>query len=392
MRADPARRDVDETLALLLTAAFLVLCACRSPSGFSFHLHDDPPPAFAPLAFQALGVMLRPGHAVSFAENGAVFDAVVEDIGQARSSIDLVMYIWKKGEASDRVIAALSAKARQHVTCRVLVDAFGSPDSKTELQPLVEAGCEVRVFRPIPGVDDLARNHRKLLIVDGKLAVTGGFGIRDNWLGDGLQIDHWRDSNVRIAGPAVREMQLAFAANWLESGGALLSADAFPVIEPAGPMVAAFVPSTGAAVGTPADRLTQLAILSARKRLWITNAYFVPNGAIYEGLKEKAKAGVDVRLLTAGARSDSKPAFAIQQAEYGPLRKTGVKVWEYQPAMIHAKTMLVDDDLVVVGSINLDPLSLNKLEEGAVVVQDRGLAGQLEQQFLVDVGRSKAIP
>ncbi len=380
-----------KTRCLVLLVA---LCACK-PRAESFRYHLSPPDGLTAteLFFQGIGAELKPGHTVELAENGKVFEVMVDEINRAQSSVSLVTYIWKKGVASDRIIAAITGRrAAAHIACNILVDAFGSPDWADDLQPLKAAGCDVRVFRSLPGVDALARNHRKLLIVDGAVAVAGGFGVRDNWLGDGLSSEHWRDSNIKIAGPAVRQMQQAFTGNWLEAGGPPLPPAAFPQIEPAGDVVAAFVPSVGAPVGTIADRLTQLSVLLAKKRVWITNAYFVPNGSIYELLREKAKAGVDVRLITAGSKSDSKPSFAIQQTEYGALRADGVKIWEYQPAMIHCKTMLIDDDLVVVGSINLDPLSLNKLDEGAVVAQSKALAAELEHNFVADVEQSKAIP
>lgn len=376
-----------------LTLVVFASCKAGPTESFRLRLAPSETASVKELLFQGIGADLRTGHQVALAENGSVFDVMIDEINHAESNVNLITYIWKKGVASDRVIAAITGRrASAKISCNILVDAFGSPEWVDDLKPLKDAGCEVRVFRQLPGVDPLARNHRKMLIVDGKVAVTGGFGVRDNWLGDGLSPEHWRDSNLRIAGPAVHDMQQAFTANWLEAGGAPLPAPAFPQIEPAGPVVAAFVPSVGASVGTVADRLTQLVILSAKKRLWITNAYFVPNGSIYDLLREKAKAGVDVRLITAGSKSDSKPSFAIQQTEYGTLRADGVKIWEYQPAMIHCKTMLIDDDLVVVGSINLDPLSLNKLDEVAVVAQDRALAAQLERNFVNDIEHSKAIP
>ena len=370
--------------AFVWAIVFFSIVACNPAKVESFRLRPSIGTATrAELLFQGVGATMRPGHQIEFFENGTVFDAIVTEIGKAESSINMISYIWKAGAASDKVTGAIVAKKtkEKNITCRILVDSFGSPSAVPDLDPLKAAGCDVRIFRPVPGVDALARNHRKMLIIDGKSAVTGGFGVRDNWLGDGLSKDHWRDSNVRIAGPAVREMQLAYAANWLEAGGAPLAAADFAPIEPVGALNAAFVPSSGAAVGTSADRLTQLTILTAKKRVWITNAYFVPSGAIYDLLRERARTGIDVRIITAGPKSDSKPSFMIQQVEYGKLAADGVKIWEYSPAMVHSKTMLIDDELVMVGSVNLDPLSLNKLEEGAVVVEDQGLAMQLEALF-----------
>ena len=336
--------------------------------------------------YQTLGVRPQPGHQITLLENGAVFDSLIADIAHARSSVHIVMYIWEKGRASDRLSAALIERARSGVACRVLIDAFGSGDFEPTVEPpLVTAGCEVRMFRRLPGVDPFARNHRKLVIVDGKIATTGGFGVRDNWLGDGVHDEAWRDSNVRFTGPAVRDAQQAFAENWQEAGGALLPEAAFPEPETTGATTAAFVASSPSPVVTHAERLTQLVIAAAKQRLWITNAYLVPSPAISRMLIHKAQSGVDVRILVPGIKSDSKPSLAAQHEEYPALLAAGIRVWEYTPSMIHTKTMVADDALVVIGSINLDPLSLNMLEEGALVLLDRPIAAELARQFEADV-------
>ncbi len=329
------------------------------------------------------------GHQATLVNNGAVFDVLVEEANRAQRSIHLLLYIWEQGKASDRVVAALVSRAKAGVACRILVDAFGSPDfEKTVQVPLARAGCEVRVFRPAL---DLARNHRKLAIFDGSVAITGGFGIRDNWLGDGVHAEGWRDANVRFTGPAVQNAQQAFAENWQEAGGALLPDDAFPSPTQRGAASAVFVSSTASPNVTRAERLTQLLIAAAKRRLWIANAYFVPSDGIVELLAQKAAQGVDIRILVPGKKSDSKTAFGAQQLEYGTLRERGVRVWEYLPAMMHAKSMLVDDELVLVGSVNLEPLSLRKLEEASLLVQDRTLASELERDFTRDLTNAREL-
>jgi cardiolipin synthase len=341
-------------------------------------------PGLASAVYQTLGVTLQSGHHITLLENGAVFDALIGDIQRARSSVHIVMYIWEKGRASDRLSAALIERAHHGVACRLLIDDFGSGDFARMVQPaLSAAGCEVRLFRPLPA-DVLTRNHRKIAVVDGNVAYTGGFGVRDNWLGDGIHDEAWRDSNVRFTGPAVRDAQQAFAENWQEAGGALLPDTAFPTLDTTGPVTAAFVTSTASPVVTHAERLSQLVIAAATRRLWITNAYLVPTHAIFELLLSKARAGVDVRILVPGIKSDSKPALAVQHKEYPDLLAAGIRVWEYMPSMIHSKTMLADDELAVVGSINLDPLSLHTLEESALIIADRGLTTDLARQFEAD--------
>ncbi len=390
---------------LVASAAVLLLCAGLGLGFISCGSDDDSPvfqlavpvPSsgadFALALYQSLGVRLAPGHDVTLLGNGAVFDGVEQEIRHARSSVHVLMYIWEEGRASDRIVRALVERAKAGVSCRVLIDAFGSPDFGTDIQPrLVDAGCEVRLFRPLPGYGDkLARNHRKIVVVDGRVAFTGGFGVRDNWLGDGVTAGGWRDANVRFTGPAVAEAQQAFAENWLEAGGPLLPKEAFPALETSGPASAAFVTSTVSPVLTRSERLVQLMVQAAKKRLWIANAYFVPSKAILEMIERKASEGVVVRLLAPGKKSDSKTSFGLQHVEYDSLLEKGVRVWEYQPSMMHAKTMLVDDELAFVSSMNLDPLSLGKLEEVALVVQDPQFAGALAQTFENDCSHARAL-
>ncbi len=368
----------------------------RSDPDHAFRVEAPVPPggeAFSSAMFQSVGVPMRAGHEVAIIVNGAVFDTVVEEIGRAKKSVNVVMYIWEKGAASDRVVAALTARARAGVACRIVIDALGSPDFGRDVTPgLTAAGCEVRMFRPAKTEAKLARNHRKVVIVDGRVAITGGFGVRDNWLGDGVQGEGWRDTNARFVGPAVTDAQQAFAENWQEAGGALLPPDTFPVAETSGPAAAAFVASTASPIVTKAERLTQLMIGAAQKRVWIANAYFVPSQAILDLLAKKAAAGVDVRILAPGAKSDdSKTSFGAQHVEYGPLQKRGVRVWEYVPVMMHSKTMVIDDALAVVGSVNLDPLSLGTLDEVALVTEDRTVAATLADQFTADCKHAKEL-
>lgn len=365
----------------------------QDASAFQLRVAVPPGDAFGLALYQSLGVELLPGHRVELLDNGAIFTGVEKAVRAAKSNVHALLYIWEKGAASDRIVAALVDRARAGVRCRVLVDDFGSPDFSSDVAPrLTSAGCEVRVFRPLPGQpEELARNHRKIIVVDGRTGFTGGFGVRDDWLGDGVKNERWRDANVRFSGPAVRAAQQAFAENWQEAGGALLPAEAFPPPDTAGSASAAFVSSTSSPVLTRAERLVQLLLQSAQRRLWIANAYFVPSRAILDLIEQKAEKGVDVRVLAPGKKSDSKTSFGAQHIEYDSLLEHGVRVFEYQPSMMHAKTMVVDEDLAVVSSINLDPLSLSQLEESALLVQDRAFTSQLAATFEADCKHAKEL-
>lgn len=367
--------------------SILIFAACSSsPPLHAFELTGAVPasgPELDAALFQTVDAELVPGHSVTWLDNGKVFDALIADIEKAKKSIDIDVYIWDPGEASKRVSAALIDKAKTGVKCRIVADAFGSPKFAKEILPALQAaGCEAHMFRPLPGESPLSRNHRKVVVIDHERAILGGFGINDSWLGDGVH--GWRDTNVELEGPTVRLAQQAFAENWQEAGGALLPAEELVAPEPHGAMRVALVTSTASPVITRAERLTQLLIGAAHRRLWIVNAYFVPSKAVMELLKKQAAAGVDVRLLVPGSHDDVMAAKIAQRRLYPELKKAGIKVWEYQPSMIHSKTMVVDDKLSLVGSINLDPLSLNKLEEAAIVVEDAGFTDQLAERFAED--------
>ncbi|MCP3169369.1 phospholipase D-like domain-containing protein [Myxococcus qinghaiensis] len=391
-------------VALMVAASVLTGCpvACTKERSKPFQLTGEVGshgPDFAVALYQTVGVRMAPGNRLTWANNGAVFDVMVEEIGRARSSVHLVMFIWRPGRASDRLVEAMAERARAGVACRVLVDPLGSAGFETSVKPRLEAaGCRAHLFRPLPADENLARNHRKLLVVDGRVGVTGGLAIQDEWLGEGLREEEWRDTNARVVGPVVEQMQQAFAENWQETTGELLPVSDFPTLaqpvpglDDAGAGWAAFVGSTANPEVTRAERLTQLMVRAATKRLWIAQSYFTPNGPLSELLQERARAGVDVRVLAPGDLNDQGIITVAQRASYAALLEAGVRVWEYQPSMMHAKTMLVDDRLVLVGSINYDPLSFNVLEEGSLVLEDINAAKQMEAFFLEDLSHAREV-
>jgi cardiolipin synthase len=347
--------------------------------------------AFDIALFQTTGAHLQRGHHWRVENSGHVFQAIVEDIERARTSVDIVIYIWHSGEPSDRILAALQKRAHG-VTCRVLVDPLGSPDFEQNVQPRLRSlGCATLFFRPLGKHPIPERDHRKLAIVDGHIGYVGGFGIRHEWVkAAGSSDPEWRDINIRIEGPAVNELQRAFAQNWQEAGGPLLPVEDFPRIEPDGDARVAFVASSFALV-TEADRLTLLTIASAKKRLWIWNAYFVPDDHLRDLLIARARSGVDVRVIAPGDKNDVTASKIGQRRGYPPLLAAGIRIYEYQPTMMHAKAMIVDDRVGVVGSINLDSLSLTRLEEDAVVVEDPALVEAMARDWDADVARSRQV-
>ncbi|WNG52576.1 Cardiolipin synthetase [Archangium minus] len=388
----------------MVVAAATVMSACAAFStkeaSKPFHLRGDVDSrgaGFATALYQTVGVRMVPGNRLSWANNGAVFDVMVEELSRARSSMNIVIFIWRPGAASERLLSVITERARAGVACRVLVDPLGSAPFEKQVKPRLEAaGCRVHLFRPLPADENLARNHRKIIVVDGRVGITGGLAIQDEWLGEARNEKEWRDTNARVEGPVVAQLQQSFAENWQETTGELLPASDFPGLatpqpglDGAGEGWAAFVGSTANPELTRAERLTQLMVRAARKRLWIAQAYFTPNEALTALLVERARAGVDVRVLAPGDKNDHPSITLVQRATYDTLRAAGVRIWEYQPSMMHAKTMLVDDRLVLVGSINYDPLSFNMLEEGSLVLQDDKAARQMEAFFLEDLKHAR---
>lgn len=355
--------------------------------------------AFSHALYQSTRVRPEPGHRVSLTHNGAIFDSLCEAIHEARESIHILVFIWRPCEPSDRVVEALCERARAGVACRVIVDPVGSEEVEGDhdFNPFVErklreAGVEVHYFRPLSGrwLGRLfGRTHHKLVVVDGRVGFTGGFGIWKSWQGGGVCPEEWRDTNVRVEGPTVRGMQLTFARAWQECGGALLPESCFPELAHQGTAHAGFVESSGVSGISDAERMLRMVFAAARERLWISNAYFTPPNAILEQLLEKRRQGVDVRVLAAGPVHDWRIVRASQRATYERLLRGGVRLWEYQPSMMHSKTVLADDWLSVVGSTNLDALSLHRMREGSLVVADRRLAAQLEQGWHQDMRCSR---
>jgi len=371
--------------------AVLILVGCDSRvTGFRLTAKVPvDPDGFSNALYQSVGVRLAPGHDIELVDNGKVFSRLEQEIGKAKTSVNMVLFIWRPTDPSPRIVNALVARAKEGVACRILVDAVASTGFEDDVKPqLVAAGCDVRAFRPRATQD---RNHRKIVVVDGTLGFTGGFGIDKPWLGDGKKPDEWRESNLIVKGPAVNELQQAFADNWQEMNGPLLPASDFPAVPAAGPTRAAYVSSTGSAHLTKADRLSQLTIAAATKRLWIANAYFVPSPGMSELLIEKKRQGVDVQIMAPSDNTDHQQVLREQRATYGKLLEAGIRIWEYQPSLLHSKTMVVDDHLSVLGSINLDRLSLNAMEEGSLVMSDPHVVEELTKTWEADLLHCKEI-
>ena len=381
---------VRRLLPLLVACLWCGMACVRRDFPQQLRVRDDVPssgPALSLALYQSVGIGLRPGHGVALVQDEHILDALDTQVKEARESIHLLLSRWEPGPASHRLQQALAAR-QPGVVCRVLVDPLQSPEFQEKVAPgLVALGCEVRAFRPFIGQEVVfadsrleARNHRQLVIRDGRAGLTGGSGVTAPR----------RDTYVLIEGPAVRQLQQSFAQDWLEAGGGLLSESAFPVLPAQGEARAGFVASTGSPSLSHSERLMQVLFASAQRRLWLTNACFVPTPATVDTLIHKAQGGVDVRILVPGllASGASANILAAQRSSYERLLENGVRLWEYPHASLQSRTVLVDEQVVAVGSLSLESHASAQFEEGTLVVEDAPLARSLATSFERDVGQA----
>jgi cardiolipin synthase len=321
-----------------------------------------------------------------------IFPAMLAAIRGARTTITFANFVYEDGEIARDMAEALAERCRAGVGVNVLVDAVGSNKMSMALRTMLSAsGCH---FARYHSVNPFAlkrfnhRNHRRILVVDGRIGFTGGTGVGDKWTGDGRQPGHWRQTDVRVEGPIVRFLQAAFAENWRDATGMLLAGDAyFPEPERRGDLAIQSVKSSPASGAAEAYLLFLLAIDAARSSIKLTNPYFVPDDRMAQALVDAAGRGVDVSIITAGAVGSTLDRLVrkASQAHFGRALKAGVKIHEYGPALLHAKTMVVDDQWVSIGSANLDNRSFAINNELNVTFLDRGLARRLTEIFEEDL-------
>jgi cardiolipin synthase A/B len=350
---------------------------------------------------RAMGQLVSPGiiasnHVTALINGREIFPSMLEAIRHARNSIDLETYIYWSGDIGQRFAEALAERARAGVKVHVLIDWVGSRKVNSgDLRTMRAAGVEVEKYNP-PVLFHLTRinhrDHRKLLIVDGKIGFIGGAGLADIWEGDADAPDHWRDTQFRLEGPAVGQMQAAFLDNWMKTTGRVLDAeDYFPALGPAGDHYAQVFYSSPRD-GTEAVRLMYLlAIAAAQKNIRLSASYFVPGNLTSEELVEAARRGVDVEIIVPGAKTDVPIARYASRSKWGPLLKAGVKIYEYDPTMYHCKVMIVDDAWVTVGSANFDNRSFRLNDEANMNVSSARFALEQARIFNDDKTRAKLI-
>lgn len=341
------------------------------------------------------GNSYREGNKLTILLNGdEIFPAMIEAIRKAEISIEMCSYVYWSGEVATKFAEALCERARAGVTTRLLLDAIGSFSiGKETIANMREAGVIVAWFRPVRwyGIHLLNnRTHRKILVVDGNVGFTGGVGIADEWTGNAQDEDHWRDTHCKVEGPACIDLIAGFADNWYDATGELVIPNPDEHVTQ-GDIAVQTTLSEASRGATTAEKLVLGVFEAAQEKLWVTSAYFVPTKAIRDAFIRAAARGVDVRILTNGAKGNHQITRLAGQLSYAALLRHGVRIFEYKPTVLHAKVITIDKNWSMLGSVNIDNRSLSLNDEIAISFQDKKTTAILDKHFEHDLERSHEI-
>ncbi|WP_199268707.1 phospholipase D-like domain-containing protein [Cognatiluteimonas profundi] len=342
-----------------------------------------------------LGPAILPGNRITDLENGdEIFPAMLQAIGSAQKTVTFETYIYWSGDIGKKFAAAFIDRARNGVKVNLTIDWAGSVSMDADLlKAMTDAGVRVERYRPLHWytlgrINN--RTHRKLLVVDGRIAFTGGVGIGDPWQGHAQDPDHWRDMHFRIEGPVVGQVQSAFNDNWIKTTGQLLNgADYFPPLAPAGTMDAHMFISSPVGGSESMHLMYLMVIAAAEHSIDLSAAYFIPDDLITKALVAARHRGVKIRILMPGENTDSDAARVASKAGWGPLLLAGVEMYEYEPTMFHNKMLIVDHQMVSVGSTNFDLRSFQLNDEASLNVYDAGFANRMTEVFEQDLKPTK---
>ena len=379
--------------ALLLACAMLSGCTHFNGKGIQYeiqHRYATEDPQFK----RSMGSLVDPGivegNQITTLLNGdQIFPDMLKAVRQAEKSISLETYIYWSGDIGRQFADALSERARAGVKVHVLIDWIGSRKiNEALLDRMIQAGVEVERYNPLVWYALTRinhRDHRKLLIVDGKTGFTGGAGVADLWKGNADQPDHWRDTMWRVEGPAVAQMQAIFMDNWSKTTARVLDGDDyFPELPVAGHLPAQMFKSSPRDGTEDVRVMNLLAIASARKSIRLSASYYVPDALTTQAFLEARARGVEVEIIVPGAKTDSAIVKHASRGKWGPLLKAGVKIYEYQPTMYHCKVMVVDEVFVSLGSANFGNRSFRLNDEANLNVYSREFALEQARVFEAD--------
>jgi cardiolipin synthase A/B len=342
------------------------------------------------------------GNRIEVLLNGdETFPVMLQEIRRAKSTITFAQYLYEDGSIARELAQAFAERCRAGVKVDILLDRHGSGKVPSDIiATMKDAGCHVEYFRQVEAEGIIFpwkllrynyRSHRRVLVIDGQIGFTGGYGISEAWTGNGRSPEHWRDTNARIEGPVVGFLQSAFAESWLETTGIAIGGDGyFPRVEPSGNLPAQIVKSSPAGGSFQNYMLFLLSINSAKKSILITNPYFIPDDVMTEALVKAATRGVRVVVLLPG-EIDSQLTYSTSRSHYGPLLLGGVQVFEYKASLMHAKTIVIDGVWSTIGSTNFDNRSFALNQEINLTVYDSGIAHRLEEIFQEDLKYSQQI-
>jgi cardiolipin synthase len=376
-------------VALVVTATVLAIAQDQETVELRSAIPADDPAAAAYLAALVAANLVKDNTYDVLVNGDQVFPAMLQAVAAARERVSFETYVYDKGRIADQFTSALEQAARRGVAVNVILDALGTGSmDRSHLERLEKAGAHVVSFNPTDWytLEELNyRTHRKILVVDGSLAFTGGVGVADHWLGNAQDARHWRDTHVRIRGPIARMLEAAFYENFVGGGFAVTpvltdperAADADDQA-----MVVRSSPSDGA---SDLKRLYLLAIAMARRSIEISSPYFVTDESTMWALDDARKRGVTIRVLVESDITDHKSVKYASREAYEDLLERGIQIYEYTPTMMHTKTMVVDGVLSIFGSANFDNRSLELNDEVNVAVMSRRLAARFLQDFEQDL-------
>ncbi len=353
--------------------------------------------AFLQTMHALTGAPLTADSRVEVLRNGVrIFPSMLAAIRNARKTINLEFYIYWDGQVGRQFAEALAERARAGVAVKVILDAVGSAAMSQSLIDFMNRnGIDLEWYHPIRWYTLSRvnhRTHRKLLVVDGEIGFSGGVGIADDWLGDADAKNHWRETVIRIEGPVVAQMQFAFMDNWVKSRGELLTGlDYFPALEPRGKTLTQVIKSSPSEGSSTVKLMYIVSIVSATRSVYLSSAYFVPDRDTFRALEGAVRRGVDVRVIVPGEHADVPIARQASRWHYDRLLRRGIRIFEYQPTMMHAKTMVVDGVWTTIGSSNFDERSFRLNDEVNVNVYDDAIAGEMERMFFDDLSKCEEI-
>ena len=346
-----------------------------------------------------MSVMLGPaivgGNRVLDLQNGdEIFPAMLGAIRAAQKTITFETYIYWSGDIGKELAEALAERAKAGVKVSVLLDWVGSLKMEAELIDLMkDAGAQVERYRPLHWYNlgrMNNRTHRKLLVVDGRIAFTGGVGVAEQWTGNAQDPDHWRDMHFQLEGPAVAQFQAAFNDNWIKATGEVLNGEGyFPPLQRVGDMDAHLFIASPAGGSESMHLMYLMGIAAAEQSIDLQASYFVPDELIHKELIAARQRGVKVRVLVPGEHIDSDTVRLASKAEWGPLLQAGVEIHEYLPTMMHNKLLIIDREMVSVGSTNFDVRSFRLNDEASLNVYDRPFAEKMTRVFEDDLKHTK---